>query len=137
VQEQDFYNRAVDRRDNLDLKPTRYRIALFGVTVDEVTSYLERDLAMNPNQCRILGGTGVAIVKTMTSSSPHCGRLWAGQLPSKSMAWQERCGLALSTRHWNSYCIIPMQASDGGAGIEPVLGERIHSSLMEASQAWE
>lgn len=30
-----------------------------------------------------------------------------------------------------------MQASDGGAGIEPGLAERIHSSLFEASQAQE
>jgi flagellar biosynthesis protein FlhA len=30
-----------------------------------------------------------------------------------------------------------MQASDGGAGLEPGLAERIHSSLMDASQAQE
>jgi flagellar biosynthesis protein FlhA len=30
-----------------------------------------------------------------------------------------------------------MQASDGGAGLEPGLAERIHSSLMEAAQAQE
>ena len=30
-----------------------------------------------------------------------------------------------------------MQASDGGAGLEPGLAERIHSSLFEASQAQE
>jgi flagellar biosynthesis protein FlhA len=49
-QELGFLIPAVHIRDNLDLKPNTYRIALLGVTVGEATIYPERDLAINPGQ---------------------------------------------------------------------------------------
>ncbi len=49
-QEMGFLVPAVHIRDNLDLSPSAYRIALMGVTVGEAEVYPERDLAINPGQ---------------------------------------------------------------------------------------
>ncbi len=49
-QEMGFLVPPVHIRDNLDLSPSAYRIALMGVTVGEAEVYPERDLAINPGQ---------------------------------------------------------------------------------------
>ncbi len=49
-QELGFLVSPVHIRDNLDLSPTAYRIALLGVTVAEAEVFPERELAINPGQ---------------------------------------------------------------------------------------
>jgi len=49
-QELGFLVQAVHIRDNLDLGPNAYRIALLGVTVGEAGVYPDRELAINPGQ---------------------------------------------------------------------------------------
>ncbi len=49
-QEMGFLVPPVHIRDNLDLSPGAYRIALMGVTVGEAEVYPDRDLAINPGQ---------------------------------------------------------------------------------------
>ena len=49
-QEMGFLVPPVHIRDNLDLSPSAYRIALMGVTVGEAEVYPDRDLAINPGQ---------------------------------------------------------------------------------------
>ena len=45
-----FLVAPVHIRDNLDLTPNQYRIALFGVTVADGEAFPERELAINPGQ---------------------------------------------------------------------------------------
>jgi len=49
-QEMGFLVPSVHIRDNLDLAPSTYRIALMGVTVGEADVHPDRDLAINPGQ---------------------------------------------------------------------------------------
>ena len=49
-QEMGFLVPPVHIRDNLDLTPSAYRIALMGVTVGEAEVFPDRDLAINPGQ---------------------------------------------------------------------------------------
>ncbi|VAW92290.1 Flagellar biosynthesis protein FlhA [hydrothermal vent metagenome] len=49
-QEMGFLVPPVHIRDNLDLSPSAYRIALMGVTVGEAEVFPDRDLAINPGQ---------------------------------------------------------------------------------------
>jgi flagellar biosynthesis protein FlhA len=59
TQDLGFLIQAVHIRDNLDLSPNRYRIALSGVPVGSGTVYPERELAINPG--RVFGAlNGIA-----------------------------------------------------------------------------
>ncbi|WP_294946714.1 flagellar biosynthesis protein FlhA [Sulfurivirga sp.] len=49
-QELGFLIPPVHIRDNLDLKPTQYRILIYGVSAGEGEVYPDRDLAINPGQ---------------------------------------------------------------------------------------
>lgn len=49
-QELGFLIQPVHIRDNLDLGPNNYRIALLGVTIGEAEVYPDRELAINPGQ---------------------------------------------------------------------------------------
>jgi flagellar biosynthesis protein FlhA len=49
-QELGFLIPAVHIRDNLDLKPTAYRITLMGATVSQAEVFPDRELAINPGQ---------------------------------------------------------------------------------------